>query len=244
MSFSQKIADEVLVRCHRHCCLCDVYAGSKIELHHIKQVADCGEDTTDNCIPLCFNCHAEVKAYNPHHPKGRKFTETELRGHCDKCYAKYDISTRPYINIENLHQSIESWFLKHEKNHTSRMTWGYRSVDQICTLIPGTIALIAGYTGVGKSIYVQQTMLRNMSLLHTILYFHLKESSDALLNNIIATESMINLSNLQRNFLTEADWESISNVLKSINFNYAKQNFPLHPICHPNRSSARYYCMM
>lgn len=86
MGFPQKIADEVLVRCSRHCCLCGVYAGSKIELHHIKQVADGGDDSAENCIPLCLNCHAEVKAYNPHHPKGRKFTETELKGHRDKKY--------------------------------------------------------------------------------------------------------------------------------------------------------------
>ena len=63
MGFPQKIADEVLVRCSRHCCLCGVYAGSKIELHHIKQVADGGDDSAENCIPLCLNCHAEVKAY-------------------------------------------------------------------------------------------------------------------------------------------------------------------------------------
>ena len=63
MSFPQKVADEVLVRCGRHCCLCGRYAGGKIELHHIKQVADGGEDTADNCIPLCLDCHAEVKAY-------------------------------------------------------------------------------------------------------------------------------------------------------------------------------------
>ena len=34
-------------------------------------VADGGDNSVDNCIPLCFNCHAEVKSYNPKHPKGR-----------------------------------------------------------------------------------------------------------------------------------------------------------------------------
>lgn len=59
MGFPASVADDVLVRCNRHCCLCGKYVGQKIELHHIKQVADGGEDTADNCIPLCFNCHAE-----------------------------------------------------------------------------------------------------------------------------------------------------------------------------------------
>lgn len=60
----------------------------KIELHHIKQQSEGGEDTFENCIPLCFDCHAEVKAYDPRHPKGRKFTETELRAHRDNWYRK------------------------------------------------------------------------------------------------------------------------------------------------------------
>lgn len=52
MGFPQTIADEVLVRCSRHCCLCGKYAGLKIELHHIRQVADSGKDTADNCMNL------------------------------------------------------------------------------------------------------------------------------------------------------------------------------------------------
>ncbi len=39
MGFPTSVADDVLVRCGRHCCLCGKYAGQKIELHHIKQVA-------------------------------------------------------------------------------------------------------------------------------------------------------------------------------------------------------------
>ena len=89
MGFPQSVADEVLVKCGRHCCLCGKYAGIKMELHHIKQAADGGEDTADNCIPLCLDCHAEVASYNTHHPKGRKFTEKELKGHRDKYYALF-----------------------------------------------------------------------------------------------------------------------------------------------------------
>ena len=93
MGFPQSVADEVLVKCGRHCCLCGKYAGQKMELHHIRQAADGGEDTVDNCIPLCLDCHAEVASYNPRHPKGRKYTETELKGHRDKIYRKYGIGS-------------------------------------------------------------------------------------------------------------------------------------------------------
>ena len=37
------------------------------------------EATEDNCIPLCFDCHVEVKQYNPKHLKGLKYTEGELK---------------------------------------------------------------------------------------------------------------------------------------------------------------------
>lgn len=79
MSFPNNVRTNVLVKCKRYCCLCGKYVGNNIELHHIIQRADRGDDTEDNCIPLCFNCHAEVKSYNPHHPKGSKYSEKELK---------------------------------------------------------------------------------------------------------------------------------------------------------------------
>jgi hypothetical protein len=59
-----------------------------MELHHIKPESEEGDDTYENCMPLCFDCHAEVQHYNPNHPKGRKFSEGELRGHRDRWYHK------------------------------------------------------------------------------------------------------------------------------------------------------------
>lgn len=88
MGFPQKVVDTVLIKCKRHCCLCGKYVGINIELHHIKQKADGGKDTEDNCIPLCFNCHAEVQSYNTHHPKGHKYTNTELKQRRDEIYLR------------------------------------------------------------------------------------------------------------------------------------------------------------
>lgn len=86
MGFPSSIRNKVLVRCKRHCCLCGNYVGNNIELHHIRQRADGGDDSEDNCIPLCFNCHAEVKSYNPHHPKGLKYSEKELKERRNQVY--------------------------------------------------------------------------------------------------------------------------------------------------------------
>jgi len=88
MSFSKKIADEVLVKSGRRCSICNIFCGTKIELHHIKPKYQGGEDIFDNCIPLCFNCHADVGSYNFNHPKGKKYSEKELKMHREKLYEK------------------------------------------------------------------------------------------------------------------------------------------------------------
>ena len=69
-----------------------------MELHHIEQRADDGEDTHDNCIPLCFDCHADVNSYNDKHPKGRKYSLSELKGHRDNWYQKVKKSHGMAIN--------------------------------------------------------------------------------------------------------------------------------------------------
>lgn len=88
MAFPESIAEKALLNCSRCCCICHKFCGFKIELHHIIQKAQGGLDTDENCIPLCLDCHAEVKAYDPKHPKGRRYTESELRQHRDRWYEK------------------------------------------------------------------------------------------------------------------------------------------------------------
>lgn len=78
MSFPKEVKRQALIACRRYCVLCGRFCGIKIELHHIKQRAHGGKDTFENCIPLCFNCHSEVRMYNPEHPRGTKYTEEEL----------------------------------------------------------------------------------------------------------------------------------------------------------------------
>ena len=84
--FSQTIKAEALVACGRSCCVCNRYCGVRIECHHIVPESQGGDDSFENCIPLCFDCHAEVEHYNPQHPKGNKFSPVELRGHRDRWY--------------------------------------------------------------------------------------------------------------------------------------------------------------
>lgn len=79
MPFPQRVKDEAMVACERHCCLCHQFKGTKIECHHIVPEANGGSNTFDNCIPLCFDCHAEVGAYNREHPRGTRYSARELK---------------------------------------------------------------------------------------------------------------------------------------------------------------------
>ena len=95
MGFSEKVAIEALLLCERSCCICHKFCGKKIELHHIKQKAVGGDDSLENCIPLCFDCHADMGKNDAMHPKGKQYSELELIGHRDRWYAKIKNSMHP-----------------------------------------------------------------------------------------------------------------------------------------------------
>ena len=77
---------KALLACGRKCCVCHGFCGRNIELHHIEMESGGGESTFENCIPLCFNCHAEAGHYNSAHPKGTKYSSSELKKHRDHWY--------------------------------------------------------------------------------------------------------------------------------------------------------------
>ena len=59
-----------------------------MEVHHIVEVADGGNDDASNAIPLCFDCHADMRSYDHKHPKGNKLGRTELERHRDNWFKK------------------------------------------------------------------------------------------------------------------------------------------------------------
>jgi hypothetical protein len=86
MGFLHDVMDEALVACGRTCCICRKFCGVNIEGHHIVPESKGGDGSFDNCIPLCFDCHADVGHYNKEHPRGRKYSSKELRKHRDNWY--------------------------------------------------------------------------------------------------------------------------------------------------------------
>ena len=104
MGFLPKAKEDVLVRSGRHCCICHKFCGTKIEVHHIKPKSEGGKDTFDNAIALCFDCHADMSTYDHKHPKGTKYTESELIRHRDNWYERVSGN----IGLANKDQLIET----------------------------------------------------------------------------------------------------------------------------------------
>jgi len=107
MGFSEKVQHDALVACGRRCCICHNFCGTKIELHHIKRKADGGDDTFDNCIPLCFNCHADMGKADAQHPKGKHYSERELKKHRNNWYKQVaNLDIEP-ISTEEINKILE-----------------------------------------------------------------------------------------------------------------------------------------
>ncbi len=99
MGFSQTIKREALVLSARHCCVCHHYKGVKVEIHHIVPQTEGGSNDLENAISLCFDCHAEAGHYNPKHPRGTKFSRSELRKARD---IWYELVANHKINVKKL----------------------------------------------------------------------------------------------------------------------------------------------
>jgi len=82
--FPRAEVDALLAKCHRRCCICHRFCGTKIETDHIVPREQSQDNSIENAIPLCFECHAEIHSYNDKHPRGRKFRPEELRQHRDQ----------------------------------------------------------------------------------------------------------------------------------------------------------------
>ncbi len=119
MTFSRRVEERLLVTCHRHCCVCHKPCGIKMEIHHIVPKNQGGEDTEENAIPLCLDCHAEVAAYDVKHPKGKRFTPSELKKHKAQWFAicsqspwqrlspdQSDFSREPYEIEEDIFSTL------------------------------------------------------------------------------------------------------------------------------------------
>lgn len=141
MPFSEDTKIKVMVACGRHCCICHKFCGNNMEIHHIKAQADGGNDTFENAIPLCFDCHAEVRQYDPRHPKGIKFSEKELILHRDSWYEKVRQGLQKNKD-EDKSEQIEPIKMHHQKNYQNIMLHKVSSGKEFLLYFAGCYAMV------------------------------------------------------------------------------------------------------
>lgn len=141
-------------------------------------------------------------------------------------------------------QSIESleghWFQKSAEK--ASVKWGYPSLDDIYTLSPGTLVLLAGYSDTDISMFAQNITRFNMKAHCNIIYFNLKESSNSITNKLLAAEGAVETEVIRIGKLREDEWQHIacataifkdSNLLfESYNVNRTMSDYVLSAISY------------
>jgi len=78
MSIAQDVADRILAKCGRCCCICRRFAPLHLQVHHIEERSSGGLDDEDNLIAVCLTCHSDVHTQTL---LSRRFTREELKLH-------------------------------------------------------------------------------------------------------------------------------------------------------------------
>jgi hypothetical protein len=161
MAFSKLVKREALIACQRFCCLCHERKHTRITCHHIIQEADGGEDTLDNCIPLCPNCHSEVKAYDQRHNIGASpYSPEELRRRRDDWFQV--IRRRSAELQRNLTQSATLYPIS--QSLSGRVNFDYESHDGFHIFGSGKSEFLMRFSGASNSSIHAYTDQTNVSI--------------------------------------------------------------------------------
>ncbi len=77
-----------------------------MELHHITPG---GKSDFDNCIALCFDCHADMRSYDAAHPKGRKYTVAEQKRHRQAWLARVQTTPASSSSSQQLELDVQAY---------------------------------------------------------------------------------------------------------------------------------------
>lgn len=140
MAFSEEVKIKAMVACGRRCCICHKFCGNNMEVHHIKAQADGGDNSFENAIPLCIDCHAIVRQYDPKHPKGIKFSERELIQHRDVWYKHIQQGIQD-AEKQSRPNKVEPIKIYHQKGYKNIMLNKVSNGKEILTYLIGTYGI-------------------------------------------------------------------------------------------------------
>ena len=148
MPFSNAVRLEALVASQRTCCLCNERKHTRLVCHHIKQEADGGPNTIENCIPLCPDCHAEVKAFDlRHHPGMTSYSDAELIRRRDDWYEVIKRRT------QDLQRNLDRSAVNYPRNTAlaGKIEFDYSDHDGYFLIGSGMSEFLTRWTRAGRS---------------------------------------------------------------------------------------------
>ncbi|MFC4096741.1 HNH endonuclease [Euzebyella saccharophila] len=200
MGFPPKIKVQALVASARHCCACHKAARRKIEVHHIVPYAISKDNSFENAIPLCYDCHDQASHYNNNEPKGNKYSPQELRKHRDNWYKIVSAGKVKYFDVEEYNKRHLPVF--QEMNKVVERGYSYllsndlisfnqseeKEIDRVFNnLILNRFSLIKGNPAIGKTVFAIKIAERFRDVNYTVLYHSFKYhrfSSNDIINSL------------------------------------------------------------
>lgn len=104
MAIPQEVANAVLIKCGRRCCLCRRFLPIRLQVHHIQEVSKGGSDDEGNLIALCLTCHTDVHTKAPF---TRRFSHDELKGHRNQLYRAVAENKFPEFSIAEVESNVQ-----------------------------------------------------------------------------------------------------------------------------------------
>lgn len=192
MAFNEDVKIRAMVACGRRCCICHKFCGNNMEVHHIKAHADGGDDSFDNAIPLCFDCHAIVRQYDPKHPKGIKFTAKELILHRDSWYEKVKQGVDKKSN-NGADEKVHTKKIQQQKEYQNIILYKANEGKDIITCINGACGI--AYDEETKTLEEAKLVGEFLQYIKDLLDIDdfLDEPSDRVMTSFNLTESIAEL---------------------------------------------------
>lgn len=101
--FPEQVAAELLAKCKRRCCVCLRWCGLRMHIHHIVPESEGGSGSSENGIPVCLDCHAEIESRSN---MGRRFSREELVLHRSQWFSV--VAERPDVLLRSAAAQTET----------------------------------------------------------------------------------------------------------------------------------------
>ena len=165
--------------------------------------------SSHNGIWLCQSCSKLVDSDTTHYSKETLIAWKTIAEKASALELEHPSAVAVNTGNESTFEIERNrWFDRKDKH--SPVYFGYTDIDGFCKLAEGCVLLVAGYTGVGIDMFAQNVVRHNIKRDVRAIYFNLKESSNMILNSMIAAEGFVKTTDIRMASLTDEDWKRIA----------------------------------